>query len=57
MQVGTELGTTYTCVLAPQDVATLGTLCSLASFSRPEMKARLIDNVAFREFLEATPEV
>lgn len=57
MQVGAELGTTFNEVLAPQDVATYGALCSLASFSRPEMKTRIIDNIAFREFLELMPEV
>jgi COP9 signalosome complex subunit 1 len=55
--VGAELGTTFNDVLAPQDVATYGALCSLASFSRPEMKTRIIDNIAFREFLELMPEV
>ena len=52
-----ELGTTFNEVLAPQDIATYGALCSLASFSRPEMKTRIIDNIAFREFLELMPEV
>ena len=57
MQVDAELGTTFNEVLAPQDIATYGALCSLASFSRPEMKTRIIDNIAFREFLELMPEV
>lgn len=55
--MGAELGTTYNDVLAPGDVAVYGALCSLASFSRPEMKTRIIDNIAFREFLELQPEV
>lgn len=57
LQVDAELGATFNEVLAPQDVATYGALCSLASFSRPEMKTRIIDNIAFREFLELMPEV
>jgi COP9 signalosome complex subunit 1 len=57
VQVDAELGATFNEVLAPQDVATYGALCSLASFSRPEMKTRIIDNIAFREFLELMPEV
>lgn len=56
-KVGADLGTTWSEVLAPGDVATYGALCSLASFSRPEMKIRLVDNIAFREFLELAPEV
>lgn len=33
-----ELGNSYTEVIAPQDVATYGGLCALASFERTELK-------------------
>lgn len=33
-----ELGNNYTDVIAPQDVATYGGLCALASFDRAELK-------------------
>ena len=33
-----DLGVTYTEVIAPQDVATYGGLCALASFDRAELK-------------------
>ncbi len=56
-QVSGELGAQYNDVLAAQDVAMCGALCSLASFSRPEMKSRIIDNIDFREHLELVPEV
>lgn len=36
-----ELGNNYTDVIAPQDVATYGGLCALASFDRAELKVHL----------------
>ena len=33
-----ELGSNYTDVIAPQDVATYGGLCALASFDRADLK-------------------
>lgn len=39
LEVGPELGNNYTEVIAPQDVATYGGLCALASFDRAELKA------------------
>lgn len=35
-----ELGSNYSDVIAPQDVATYGGLCALASFDRAELKVR-----------------
>ena len=52
-----ELGSQWSEVLAAQDVATIGALCALASFSRPELRTHVVDNVQFREFLELVPEV
>uniref|UniRef100_A0A0C9S8Z7 TSA: Wollemia nobilis Ref_Wollemi_Transcript_2421_1638 transcribed RNA sequence n=1 Tax=Wollemia nobilis TaxID=56998 RepID=A0A0C9S8Z7_9CONI len=52
-----DLGNTYTEVIAPQDVATYGGLCALASFDRAELKNKVIDNINFRNFLELVPEV
>ncbi|GAB4861827.1 COP9/signalosome complex subunit Csn1 [Ancistrocladus abbreviatus] len=57
LEVGTELGNNYTEVIAPQDVATYGGLCALASFDRTELKNKVIDNVSFRNLLELVPEV
>jgi len=37
--VGPELGNHYSEVIAPQDVATYGGLCALATFDRTELKA------------------
>ena len=35
-----ELGSNYSDVIAPQDVATYGGLCALASFDRAELKVQ-----------------
>ncbi|EPS64067.1 hypothetical protein M569_10712, partial [Genlisea aurea] len=57
LETGPELGNHYTEVIAPQDVATYGSLCALATFDRAELKSKVIDNVNFRNFLELVPEV
>ncbi|CAF2113357.1 hypothetical protein HID58_082678 [Brassica napus] len=59
LDVNPELGSSYNEVIAPQDVATYGGLCALASFDRSELKAyaKVIDNINFRNFLELVPEV
>ncbi|XP_011035131.1 PREDICTED: COP9 signalosome complex subunit 1-like isoform X1 [Populus euphratica] len=57
LEVSPELGNSYNEVIAPQDVATYGGLCALASFDRMELKSKVIDNPNFRNFLELVPEV
>ncbi|KAB1214431.1 COP9 signalosome complex subunit 1 [Morella rubra] len=57
LEAGPELGSHYNEVIAPQDVATYGGLCALATFDRTELKNKVIDNVNFRNFLELVPEV
>ncbi|KAF5451538.1 hypothetical protein F2P56_026639 [Juglans regia] len=57
LEAGPELGSHYNEVIAPQDVATYGGLCALASFDRTELKHKVIDNDNFRNFLELVPEV
>lgn len=57
LEVGPELGNSYSEVIAAQDVATYGGLCALAGFDRMELKTKVIDNINFRNFLELVPEV
>ncbi|KAF3441278.1 hypothetical protein FNV43_RR15191 [Rhamnella rubrinervis] len=57
LETGPELSNHYNEVIAPQDVATYGGLCALASFDRTELKNKVIDNLNFRNFLELVPEV
>lgn len=46
LEVGPELANHYSEVIAPQDVATYGGLCALATFDRTELKA-CIEHLAF----------
>ena len=39
-------------MISPQEIALYGALCGLAEFTRSELKANVIDNVTFREFLD-----
>jgi COP9 signalosome complex subunit 1 len=57
LDVNPELGNSYNEVIAPQDIATYGGLCALASFDRSELKQKVIDNINFRNFLELVPDV
>ncbi|PON62676.1 26S proteasome regulatory subunit Rpn7/COP9 signalosome complex subunit [Trema orientale] len=57
LETSAELGSHYNEVIAPQDVATYGGLCALASFDRTELKNKVIDNLNFRNFLELVPEI
>ena len=47
----------YNDVLAPQDVAVYGGLCALATFDRPELAARVMEDSAMKQFLELVPDV
>ncbi len=57
VQVSLELGNAYADVVAASDVALYGGLCALASMERPELRTAVIENVSFREYLDAHPEV
>ncbi|KAL1498555.1 hypothetical protein AB1Y20_013874 [Prymnesium parvum] len=57
VEVSPELGSAFNDVLSLQDVALYGGLCALASFSRDELKSKLIDNGGFRTLLELFPDV
>ncbi|XP_074321528.1 COP9 signalosome complex subunit 1-like [Silene latifolia] len=57
VEVIPELRNNYSEVIAPQDVATYGGLCALATFDRSELKSKVIDNLNFRNYLELVPEI
>ena len=57
IETNPELGSSFNDIISAQDVAIYGGLCALASFDRPELKSRVIDNTQFRTFLELVPEV
>lgn len=46
----------YNDVIAPQDIAIYGGLCALATFDRSELSAKVIEDVAFKQFLELVPD-
>jgi COP9 signalosome complex subunit 1 len=50
-----ELG--FTEVLSAQDVAIYGGICALATFERQELAAKVVDEPAFKQFLELAPEM
>ncbi|KAF7509504.1 hypothetical protein GJ744_007904 [Endocarpon pusillum] len=52
-----SLGDKYNEVLTSNDVAVYGGLCALASMSREELQALVLDNTTFRNFLELEPHI
>ena len=51
------LGDSYNEFITSNDVAVYGGLCALASMSRGELQARVLDNPSFRNFLELEPHI
>ncbi|KAK1138921.1 hypothetical protein N8T08_001661 [Aspergillus melleus] len=51
------LGDSYNETLTSNDVAVYGGLCALASMDRHELQRRVLDNSAFRNFLELEPHI
>mmetsp|Transcript_40586 Transcript_40586/g.127951 ORF Transcript_40586/g.127951 Transcript_40586/m.127951 type:complete len:214 (-) Transcript_40586:2348-2989(-) len=43
-------------VIAPHDVAIYGGLCALATFDRSELAAKVMEDAAFKQFLELVPD-
>lgn len=52
-----SLGSGYNEVLSGNDIAIYGTLCSLASMDRDELKREVLDNSEFRNYLELEPHL
>ncbi|KAJ5156585.1 COP9 signalosome subunit 1 (CsnA), partial [Penicillium capsulatum] len=52
-----SLGDNYNEMITPNDVAVYGGLCALASMDRNELQERVLDNQAFRNFLELEPHI
>ncbi|VDN06653.1 unnamed protein product [Thelazia callipaeda] len=47
----------YPSLLATKDVALCGTVCALATFSRSELKDKVLGSLAFHKFLENEPKL
>merc|ERR1712137_230720 len=57
LEVPICIGSTFSEVILPVDIATCGVLCALATFSRKELKSLVLSNRQFKNFLELTPEL
>ena len=57
VEVAPELGSSFDGVVSPEDIAVYGGLCALATFSREEMKRKVLDNSSFKNFLDLVPQV
>ena len=57
VDVSADLGSSFDGVVAPEDIAVYGGLCALATFSREEMKRRVLENTSFKNFLDLVPQV
>jgi COP9 signalosome complex subunit 1 len=51
------MGSTFNHIASPNDVATYGGLCALASMDRDELQRRVLDNSNFRTYLELEPHI
>merc|ERR1712203_1197095 len=52
-----DLGSTFSDVICPQDIALYGVLCALASLERSEVQSKLLDSSTFRECLDLVPQI
>jgi COP9 signalosome complex subunit 1 len=52
-----SVGDQFNATMSPNDIAVYGGLCALASMSRSELQARVLDNPSFRNFLELEPHI
>jgi COP9 signalosome complex subunit 1 len=57
LEVEPDLSESFSTVIAAEDVAMYGTLCSLATLDRPSVRKALIEAPNFKCFLELTPEI
>ena len=48
---------TFHNIMSPNDIATYGALCALATMDRAELQTRVLDNAKFRNFLELEPHL
>ncbi|KAI9914617.1 hypothetical protein PsorP6_008319 [Peronosclerospora sorghi] len=55
IECSAEIGASYNEVLHAEDIALYGGICALASFTREELKEKLINNSSFKAFLELLP--
>lgn len=52
-----SLGDTFNEIITPNDIAVYGGLCAMASMDREDLQRRVLENTAFRNFLELEPHI
>ncbi|OKO95058.1 COP9 signalosome complex subunit 1 [Penicillium subrubescens] len=52
-----SLADTFNEIITPNDVAVYGGLCAMASMDRGDLQRRVLENSAFRNFLELEPHI
>eukprot|EP00755_Sulcionema_specki_P033627 Sspe_Gene.101188::Locus_75782_Transcript_1_1_Confidence_1.000_Length_1410::g.101188::m.101188/K12175/GPS1, COPS1, CSN1; COP9 signalosome complex subunit 1 len=57
LEIPHELGTNYSQVVSPGDIAVMAGLLAMATFDRNELKTNVLDNNNFRNFLEYAPDM
>eukprot|EP01060_Flectonema_neradi_P009587 TRINITY_DN16828_c0_g1_i1.p1 TRINITY_DN16828_c0_g1~~TRINITY_DN16828_c0_g1_i1.p1 ORF type:complete len:440 (+),score=86.30 TRINITY_DN16828_c0_g1_i1:71-1321(+) len=57
LEVPAEIGNKFNEVLPAADIATFACLCALATFDRMTIKSLVLDNTAFRPFLDLVPNL
>ncbi|TDH65779.1 hypothetical protein CCR75_001338 [Bremia lactucae] len=55
IECSAEIGASYNEVLHAEDIALYGGICALASFTREELKEKVMNNSSFKAFLELLP--
>lgn len=55
LEVGWDLGGSFSTIIAAEDIAVYGTLCALASLDRTEIRKKLVENSVFKSYLEFVP--
>ncbi|KAG9246270.1 COP9 signalosome-like protein complex subunit 1 [Calycina marina] len=51
------MGTSCSTIISPNDIATYGGICALASMDRNEIQTRVLENSSFRAYLELEPHI
>lgn len=56
-EVNIALGTSFTEIVHPDDIAVYGGLCALASYTRSALRAAVFDSPNFKAFMELAPRM
>ncbi|KAI8825606.1 26S proteasome subunit RPN7-domain-containing protein [Fimicolochytrium jonesii] len=57
LDVSFSLGSQFSEIISPNDIALYGALCALATFDRHELKSKVFENAEYKQYLELEPQV